>query len=196
MWSRVGGVADTYHHGDLRAQVLASAVELIASEGPDALSLRELARRAGVSHAAPAHHFGDRRGLFTAVAVEGFELLAAALSDSASAGRFDETAVAYVSFALAHPGHFAVMFRGDLVTASDAGLRRARARAGAQLGSGLDAIPDERLVVDRDDARRSAWAIVHGISTLALSGALEGSAEEASALARQSAQQLFGERRC
>ncbi|MYW35224.1 helix-turn-helix domain-containing protein, partial [Streptomyces sp. SID2119] len=61
----------TYHHGDLRRAILSAALDAIAAEGPAALSLRDLARRAGVSHAAPAHHFKDRTGLLTAVATEG-----------------------------------------------------------------------------------------------------------------------------
>ena len=66
----------TYHHGDLRRVLLDTAVELITERGTDAVSLRELARRAGVSHAAPAHHFTDKAGLFTALAVEGYGMLA------------------------------------------------------------------------------------------------------------------------
>ncbi|SIM02784.1 Putative TetR-family transcriptional regulator [Mycobacteroides abscessus subsp. abscessus] len=60
-----------YHHGDLRAAILTSAADMVARRGATELSLRELAREAGVSHAAPAHHFGDRRGLFTALAADG-----------------------------------------------------------------------------------------------------------------------------
>ena len=69
-----------YHHGDLRRALLAAALDVIATDGPAALSLRDLARRAGVSHAAPAHHFRDRTGLLTAVAVEGYGMLADALA--------------------------------------------------------------------------------------------------------------------
>lgn len=69
-----------YHHGDLRRAVMAAAATLIAEEGVEAVSLREVARRTGVSHAAPAHHFGDERGLFTAIAAEGHDLLADALA--------------------------------------------------------------------------------------------------------------------
>ena len=75
-----GGVSrDTYHHGDLKAVILAKAATLVAERGADGISLRELAREAGVSHAAPAHHFSDRRGLFTALAAQGWRLLADAL---------------------------------------------------------------------------------------------------------------------
>ncbi|TQL03138.1 TetR/AcrR family transcriptional regulator [Cellulomonas sp. SLBN-39] len=181
-----------YHHGDLRAQVLRSAADLVATDGPDALSMRDLARRAGVSHAAPAHHFGDRSGLFTALAAEGFDLLASALAASVGDGRFDRTAVAYVRFAVAHPGHYAVMFRADLVDAASPLLLAARTRAGDLLADGLASVPADRVVVDPEDARRAAWALVHGLSTLWLSGALPGVDPEVTALA--AAHQLFGSR--
>src|SRR5690349_16441790 len=102
----------SYHHGDLKAVILAQAAMLVAERGADGVSLRELARAAGVSHAAPAHHFTDRRGLFTALATEGFELLAAALTDARP--QFVDAAKAYVRFALDHPGHYAVMFDKSL----------------------------------------------------------------------------------
>src|SRR6201997_5846248 len=102
-----------YHHGDLRAAILAEAASLVAERGPDRVSLRELAREAGVSHAAPAHHFTDRRGLFTALAAQGFELLAVALADARP--RFLDAALAYVRFAIEHPGHYRVMFDKSLV---------------------------------------------------------------------------------
>src|ERR1700710_1005930 len=93
----------SYHHGDLKAAILAQAAPLVAERGADGISLRELARAAGVSHAAPAHHFTDRRGLFTALATEGYQLLAAALADARP--MFVDAARAYVRFALAHRRH-------------------------------------------------------------------------------------------
>lgn len=183
-------MTDRYHHGNLRAQVLGTAADIVAADGADALSMRDLARRAGVSHAAPAHHFGDRRGLFTALATEGFLTLAYALHPSVQAGDFAQTAVAYVRFATTHPGHFSVMFRTSLLDVDDAALREAQERAGALLQHGLGTVPDERILVDRADAGRTAWAVVHGIAGLTLSGALPG--VDAEALALASARQLFG----
>src|ERR1700677_2581739 len=81
---------------------------------------QELARGAGVSHAAPAHHFTDRRGLFTALATQGFQLLAEALIDAR--GHFADAALAYVRFAIEHPGHYQVMFNKSLLDVSDAEL--------------------------------------------------------------------------
>ena len=111
---------DRYHHGDLRRALLAAAVEAIDEVGPTAMSLRDVARRAGVSHAAPAHHFGDKAGLLTALAAEGFRRLADELDRTArETGSFLEVGVAYVRFAVTHPAHFAVMFRPDLHDTDD-----------------------------------------------------------------------------
>lgn len=155
-----------YHHGDLRRALLAVAVEVLGEQGPAGLSLRDLARRAGVSHAAPAHHFGDRTGLLTAVATEGFGLLADELR-AAGEGGFLEIGVAYVRFAVAHRAHFSVMFRPDLLRPDDAALVAARAATASLLyGSG----GDRRGV----EAGVAAWSIVHGFATLWLDGALPG----------------------
>ncbi|HZE38947.1 MAG TPA: TetR/AcrR family transcriptional regulator [Stackebrandtia sp.] len=156
----------TYHHGDLRPALLKAAAEHIAESGVETLSLRELARRAGVSHAAPAHHFGDRRGLLTALATEAFGLLADQLE--AAGPDFREIAVAYVRFAVSNPGHFKVMFRGDLLSADDARLAAARQGSAAKLRTGATAGrgPDTQL---------AAWSLVHGFASLWLDGALKGS---------------------
>ncbi|GAA2898312.1 TetR/AcrR family transcriptional regulator [Microbacterium esteraromaticum] len=183
-------MTNRYHHGNLRSQVLEAAAKIIAAEGADALSMRDLARQAGVSHAAPAHHFGDRRGLFTALAADGFTGLADALLPSVQSGDFSQTAVAYVAYAVSHPGHYSVMFRTSLLDADDPALGDARQRAGALLQQGLGTVPDERILIERSDARRTAWAVVHGIAGLTLSGALPG--VDAEALTLAAARQLFG----
>ncbi|WP_432088388.1 TetR/AcrR family transcriptional regulator [Streptomyces sp. bgisy095] len=152
----------TYHHGDLRQAVLAAALDVIAAEGPGALSLRDLARRADVSHAAPAHHFKDRAGLLTAVAAEGYDLLARAL---AGTPELSERGVRYVRFAVEHPAHFQVMFRPELLRADDPDLRAAKERASAELRAGvaeLDEVPDAR------EAGIAAWSLAHGFATLLL----------------------------
>src|SRR5271170_6750284 len=114
----------SYHHGDLRTAILTEAARLVAERGADRISLRELARGASVSHAAPAHHFTDRRGLFTALATQGFALLTDAR------GHFADAALAYVRFAIEHPGHYQVMFNKSLLDVSDTGLAAAEAAAG------------------------------------------------------------------
>ena len=153
-----------YHHGDLRAAVLRAAVEVISESGPGAVSLRDLARRAGVSHAAPAHHFGDKAGLLTAVATEGFELLADELTDARDAGAdFLLIGVRYVGFAVDHRAHFEVMYRPDLYHPDDPAVVAARERAGVALYEGADALAgasDGRL------AAIGAWSLMHGFATL------------------------------
>ncbi|MBO0864638.1 MAG: helix-turn-helix transcriptional regulator [Mycobacterium sp.] len=160
----------TYHHGDLRAAILAEAARQVAERGADRVSLRELARGAGVSHAAPAHHFTDRRGLFTALATEGFQLLAAALTDARP--RFVDAALAYVRFALGHPGHYEVMFDKSLLDTSDNALATAEAAAGAELARGVATLTDPHAQADPAAAELAAWSLVHGFSMLWLNDAV------------------------
>jgi AcrR family transcriptional regulator len=160
----------TYHHGDLRAVILTEAARLVAERGADGISLRELARSAGVSHAAPAHHFTDRRGLFTALATEGFQLLAQALTDAR--GRFADAALAYVRFAIEHPGHYQVMFNRSLLDAADADLAAAEAAAGAELSRGVATLRAPNARADPAAAQLAAWSLVHGFSTLWLNDAV------------------------
>lgn len=154
-----------YHHGDLRRAIVDAALEAIDQHGVDGWSMRELARRAGVSHAAPAHHFGDRTGLLTAIAADGFRLLADALE--AGAEDFLETGLAYVSFAVAHPVHFQVMFQPGLYRADDPALREAEERAAAVLAEGA-----RRVAGDDRSAALAGWSIAHGFASLWLSGAM------------------------
>ncbi|OBJ50353.1 TetR/AcrR family transcriptional regulator [Mycobacterium sp. 1423905.2] len=159
-----------YHHGDLPAVILAEAARLVAERGADRVSLRELARDAGVSHAAPAHHFTDRRGLFTALATQGFRLLAQALIDARP--QFADAALAYVRFAIDHPGHYQVMFNKTLVDGSDAALVAAEAAAGAELARGVATLRDPNAQADPAGAQLAAWSLVHGFSTLWLNDAV------------------------
>ncbi|MFI2672381.1 TetR/AcrR family transcriptional regulator [Streptomyces albidoflavus] len=168
----------TYHHGDLRRAVLAAAEEVIRAEGPQALSLRDLARRAGVSHAAPAHHFKDRTGLLTAFAAEGWALFAASLQ---AAPDLRERGVAYVRFAREHPAHFQVMFQPALLRTEDPALRAATAAAGEALRAGVAGTPGADGTRPRL-AGVAAWSLAHGFASLLLSDnlddALEGRAPE------------------
>jgi AcrR family transcriptional regulator len=163
----------SYHHGDLRRALLEVAAAAIAEDGPAALSLRDLARRAGVSHAAPAHHFGDKKGLLTALATDGFDGLAAALRETrAATGSFLELGVAYVRFATTHRAQFEVMWRPDLYHADDPALTAARSRSGEALYSGVTDLPDGQGGGDVREAGLAAWSIAHGFATLWLSGSL------------------------
>ncbi|MFC6886903.1 MULTISPECIES: TetR/AcrR family transcriptional regulator [Actinomadura] len=159
----------SYHHGNLRRAVLDAAVEAIAESGPATWSLRELARRAGVSHAAPAHHFGDKTGLLTAVAAEGYRLFADALT--AAGDDFLDVGAAYVRFAVDHRAYFEVMFRPDLYRADDPEVAAESARADAilQRGARGHAAPSG---ADQRTAAIAAWSIVHGFAALWLNGNL------------------------
>jgi AcrR family transcriptional regulator len=167
----------TYHHGDLRAVILMEAARLVAERGADRVSLRELARGAGVSHAAPAHHFIDRRGLFTALATQGFQLLTQALVDARP--HFVDAALAYVRFAIEHPGHYQVMFNKSMLDASNSDLAAAEAAAGAELARGVATLRDPNAYADPDAARLAAWSLVHGFSTLWLNDAVNAAVREA-----------------
>jgi AcrR family transcriptional regulator len=176
-----------YHHGDLRRTLLTAAVATVAEAGPAAVSLRGLAAQAGVSHAAPVHHFGDKAGLFTAIAVEGFDRLADQLTSVWEAtSDFLEVGVAYVHFALSSPGAFAVMFRADLLNADDPELERAKRRAFAMLHDPLTALGHAPDPESLHAATLASWSIVHGLATLVLSGNLpEVNRSDPDALARR-----------
>lgn len=151
----------SYHHGDLRAALLRAAVDALGESGPAAISVREVARRAGVSHTAVSYHFGDKAGLLTAVAVEGYELLASAMVTARQQHRsFLEIGVAYVQFAVAHPAYFDVMYQPHLYHPGDAALQAARKQTAAVL-YGTDKPSAQQLA-----SGVAAWSIVHGLVTL------------------------------
>lgn len=164
-----------YHHGDLRAALIEGAVTLIREVGADAFTLREVARRAGVSHTAPYRHFRDKEDLTAAIAEEGFGLLGKAMRD---AGESDGDARArlllagrnYVELALRRPEHFRVMFATDLDARRHPAAREAADAAFGGLVALIDACQKAK-VVQRGDTltlARIAWAQVHGIATLAI----------------------------
>ncbi|MFC0528106.1 TetR/AcrR family transcriptional regulator [Phytohabitans kaempferiae] len=183
----------SYHHGDLRRALLTAAAEAIAESGPAALSLRDLARRAGVSHAAPAHHFGDKAGLLTALAVEGFSLLADALEESRErAGSLLESGVAYVRFAEGHRAHFEVMFQPSLYDRDDPEVAAARARAATALSAGVSTLDEPPAGADARRTELAAWSIVHGFATLWLAGAFPDQlGDDAGEAARPVIRRLF-----
>lgn len=167
-----------YHHGALHEALLAAAEALLLERGVAAFTLRECARRAGVSHAAPAHHFGDARGLLTAFATVGFDRMAdlmqryraAALPDAQA--RLSAVGLAYIDFALAHPAHFELMFGRDRLAPDDAELQRAGQRTSEPLRDCLTALMAERGLPPDDLPQRMllAWAAVHGYATLLVEG--------------------------
>ncbi|RRR97535.1 TetR/AcrR family transcriptional regulator [Glycomyces terrestris] len=161
-------MTDRYHHGDLRRALIEAAVEALGETGPSALSLRAVAKRAGVSHAAPAHHFGDKAGLLTAVATEGFERLADALDRAwRTTGDFYAVGAAYVRFAIDNRPYFETMFRPELLHPDDPDLQRAEARSRAGLYRGAGDPPADG---GYNPTALAAWSLVHGFAELLLAG--------------------------
>src|SRR3954470_22873415 len=132
--------------------------------GPTALSLRDLARRAGVSHAAPAHHFGDKSGLLTALAAQGYDLLAEEVTSAyETSGSLAGAGAGYVRFAVDQRAHFEVMFRPDLYDIDDEELVAARERAARPAAAGVPAITDQPPGPPASDpASLAAWSLAHG----------------------------------
>jgi AcrR family transcriptional regulator len=158
----------------LRRAVLDAAIAISAETGPDAISLREVAREAGVSHQAPYHHFGDRAGIFAAISEEGFRFLAESIEASTTLGTA-AMCESYVHFALAHKGHFRVMMRNDLCSLED------YPTALTQADRAFNALRNEVTVIlgedsHEDDANAHTaymWSVAHGLATLLLDGPLE-----------------------
>jgi AcrR family transcriptional regulator len=158
----------------LRRAVLDAAIAISAETGPDAISLREVAREAGVSHQAPYHHFGDRAGIFAAISEEGFRFLAESIEASTTLGTA-AMCEAYVHFALAHKGHFRVMMRNDLCSLED------YPTALIQADRAFNALRNEVTVILGEDSHDDVanthtaymWSVAHGLATLLLDGPLE-----------------------
>lgn len=155
-----------YHHGDLRAALLAAAEAELAERGVEGFSLRSVAKRAGVSHAAPAHHFGDVAGLLTALAAEGFRRFQATLEahEAGIADPWDRAAAAgqgYMAFAVARPALFRLIFAGEKPDAADRDLVEAAEAAYAHLVDLVQAVGGGPADV------AALWAMAHGLADLA-----------------------------
>jgi AcrR family transcriptional regulator len=171
--------SEPYHHENLRQTLIEAAVALVGEVGPRAFTLREVARRAGVSHNAPYRHFASKNDLLVAVASEGFERLTAVMKKSSAKGktaleRLQLSGCGYVDFALRWPHHFLVMFdlpKGDSAECLEEAVGKnafdvlmgcvLAAQQSGHLASG-DPLPQAW----------TAWSLVHGIAKLAVSGNL------------------------
>jgi AcrR family transcriptional regulator len=177
--SKMGG-RKPYHHGNLREALLASAVRLIAEVGPVGFTLRELARRAGVSHNAPYRHFRNRDDLMAAVATQGFRELTetmrrAAGQESRALGRIKRAGLAYIAFALRRPEHFTVMFDAPVsVKTGHPDSAEASEKAFGMLVSLVQGCRDDGLFPSGDPHELAllAWSMVHGVAKLAITGRL------------------------
>ena len=160
----------SYHHGDLRAALLRAAAELLAERGEAAISLREVARRAEVSHNAPYRHFADREALLAALATQGFAELLTRMQEAASAllgqPRLAALGRCYVGYALEQRGLFRLMFASDLERSRYPQLQEAATQLHGQLEHAVKALDVDDVAV----ASLAAWSLVHGLAQLLLDG--------------------------
>lgn len=179
--ARITKKTGTYHHGDLRRALLETAVKVVEKEGVAALSLQALSRRAGVSSGAPYHHFASREQLLAAIAAEGFELLIAEMqreADAAGPGaraQLEGLGRGYVRCALAHRGHFRVMFRPELRFQLNEEQGKVAGEAYMLLHRAIERCQAEGIAPPGDPARLIllAWSAVHGASVLWIDGSLD-----------------------
>lgn len=167
-----GQPRDTYHHGNLPETLIAEGAKLLAENGIDGFSMRQVARRAGVTVAAPSHHFGSAKGLLTVIAIEGFDKLAdqMALAAAASSSPQDEVIAmcrAYVEMGKNNPGHAAIMFRLDQLNDSDPRFRKRAFHAFDLLSKALArAAPQGVEATHISYATKTLWAAMHGLVAL------------------------------
>lgn len=167
-----------YHHGDLRTALLEAAEAELIEKGVDAFSLRGAAKRAGVSHAAPAHHFRDANALLDALAAAGFSRLTAAMKDEqakAGNGKKEQLAaigIGYVHFALANPELLQLMFGTSRRKGDDPELQRSSEAAFSVLVNGVGAVRGRDAFTSEAGWRDVAacWSMVHGYAQLAIAG--------------------------
>ena len=167
-----------YHHGALRDALLQAAERVLERDGLAGLTLRAVAREAGVSHAAPTHHFGDLTGLVSELAAIGFRGFNAAMASARAGGanpveRAMAPAKAYVAYAQAHPGMYGLMFRAERLDYSRPALNEASeasfaALTGAVAAERHEQISERALTLDQAAAIARNWSLIHGFTTLLL----------------------------
>lgn len=171
---------DDYHHGDLRRALLRAAEAELVENGVEAFSLRKVAKRAGVSHAAPAHHFKDANGLLTALATEGYQRFVAtqdarqARSATDAQAQLDALGLGYLDFAIANTALFRLMFSSQRPCFDDPALLEAANAAFDKLTDGIAAVVGVHPEQDEGAMQQACavWAMAHGLSDLLCSGRL------------------------
>lgn len=171
-----------YHHGDLHQALLKAAETVLEREGIQGLTLRAVAREAGVSHAAPTHHFGDLAGLLSELAAMGFRNFNATMMAAGATGTTPtESALArakaYLAYARAQPGMYQLMFRIERLDMSRPALREAANASFAGLANVVGArhsgnITTDALTLDQAALIARAWSLVHGFTMLTIDGRL------------------------
>jgi AcrR family transcriptional regulator len=168
-----------YHHGDLHEALLKAAERVLERDGLAGLTLRAVAREAGVSHAAPTHHFGDLTGLLSELAAIGFRMfnvamVAARASETHPMMKAMATAKAYVGYAQAHPGMYGLMFRNERIDMTRPSLHEAATASFQGLANSAGASGDklEALTIEQAAVIARNWSLVHGFTMLLLDGRL------------------------
>jgi AcrR family transcriptional regulator len=171
-----------FHHGNLRQALVEAALQILVKEGPEAITLREVARRAGVTHAAPYRHFDGKEALLAAVAEEGFRLLHQEMAEAAEGqggdplDRIQAFGDAYVRFALKNPSHYRLMYGPEFAHRSQhPALEKASRDAFAVLLEAVRQAQEAKLSRDGDPVQLAlaTWSLVHGLSLLVLDRQLE-----------------------
>jgi AcrR family transcriptional regulator len=177
---KVEGKGGRYHHGDLRRALIEAAIDLVGTQGPSGLTLREAARRAGVTHAAPYRHFADKEALLAAVAEEGFISLRAVIeqvvASSTGIAQLEGIGVAYVRFARAHPSQFRVMFGAEIGDKRRyPSLIEADQSVFDVLTGAIRAAQERGELVPGNPARMGmvTWSMLHGVAALVVDGQME-----------------------
>jgi AcrR family transcriptional regulator len=175
---RTAGEDAPYHHGALHDALLEAAERVLERDGLSGLTLRAVAREAGVSHAAPTHHFGDLTGLVSELAAIGFRQFNAAMAVAGAVGtspteKARARAKAYVAYAQAHRGMYGLMFRTERLDMKRPSLHEAANASFAGLAGAIGAsrheqIHEEALSLEQAAAIARAWSLVHGFTTLLL----------------------------
>ena len=181
----------TYHHGDLRQALIDAALVMLQTKDAQSLSLRGVARQAGVSHTAPYRHFTDKADLLAAVAEEGFVEFGHYLQNAVDAANAEPieslraTGVAYIRYALAHPVHFRLMFNNHVLTPeSETVTSSLYTTSKATFQILVDIISAGQaagkfVAGDPEVMATGRWALVHGLAMLVLDGMLPSAEEEA-----------------
>jgi AcrR family transcriptional regulator len=189
-----------YHHGDLKAALVNAGVEILRSEGLEALTLRAVARRAGVTQSAPYRHFQDRRALMAAVAERGFQRLQEAMLTAMRGGDgrtgLKGIALAYVRFALDNGPEYRLMFGAELAVTDDLPSLRETSRSVLEfVAQGMSQLQKQGLVGPGDPMMLavSTWSTLHGLAMLTLDGQVAGVAPDVAELVEESTRiMMFG----
>lgn len=170
-----------YHHGDLASALLRAAEKELSENGMEAFSLRAVAKRAGVSHGAPAHHFGDVRGLLTALATQGYQRLIKAQNTRQRKAKPDPksqlaaSGLGYIDFAIKNPALFRLMFSSEKPDRTDDRFFDVALEVFNKLVSDTQKVSGKDPYRDRETMKElmASWSIVHGLAELMISGRAE-----------------------